>query len=286
VIHAVNVAVIRMDQEPARKAMTNILDDILKTKRKEIATLKTSMNIDDARGLAADAPEPKDFFNAIARPPRRRVNLIAEIKKASPSAGVIRSDFDPPVIARQYEAAGAAALSVLTDEQYFQGSLDFLRQARAVVDIPLLRKDFIIDPLQIYEARGAGADAVLLIAAALDPSQLGDLLGLANDLGMACLVEVHNADELSKVESIVTAAPGNLLGVNNRDLTTFTVDLQTTVRLAERIGGDIPVVSESGIKTRQDVEIVAAAGARAILVGETLMRAGTIADGVQSLLGG
>ncbi|MDP6544475.1 MAG: indole-3-glycerol phosphate synthase TrpC [Phycisphaerae bacterium] len=265
--------------------MANILDDILKTKRKEVALLRTSTNIADARAMAGDAPEPKDFFKAVAGPPRGPVNLIAEIKKASPSAGVIRGDFDPPTIARQYALAGADALSVLTDGQYFQGSLDFLVEARAVVDIPLLRKDFIIDPLQIYEARCAGADAVLLIAAALGARELGDLLGLANAYGMACLVEVHNAEELSKVETIVVSAPGNLLGVNNRDLTTFKVDLDTTVRLADRIGGDIPVVSESGIKTRQDVETLAHAGVRAILVGETLMRSEDIAAGVESLLG-
>ncbi|MDP6637247.1 MAG: indole-3-glycerol phosphate synthase TrpC [Phycisphaerae bacterium] len=265
--------------------MANILDDILKTKRKEVARLRTSADPDELRARVGDAPAPKNFFQAVAGRPRRAVNLIAEIKKASPSAGVIRDDFDPPAIARQYAAAGADALSVLTDEQYFQGSLDFLVQARAVVDLPLLRKDFIIDPLQIHEARAAGADAVLLIAAALEPTELGDLLGLANDLGMACLVEVHNSGELSKVETIVSQAPGNLLGVNNRDLTTFKVDLATTEQLLERIGDEIPVVSESGIKTRLDVETVARAGARAILVGETLMRSDSIAGGVESLLG-
>jgi len=265
--------------------VANILDDILKTKRKEVAHLRTSTNIADARARANDAPRPKDFFKAVASLPQRAVNLIAEIKKASPSAGVIRSDFDPPAIARQYAQAGADALSVLTDEQYFQGSLDYLRQAREAVDLPLLRKDFIIDPLQICEARQAGADAVLLIAAGLEPAELGDLMGLANDLGMACLVEVHNVEELSKVEAIVAGASGNLLGVNNRDLTTFKVDLATTVTLLDRIGGEIPVVSESGIKTRRDVEVVAQAGARAILVGETLMRSDDIAGGVESLLG-
>jgi len=267
--------------------MSNILDDILKTKRKEVDHLRTSINIADARARANDTPPPRDFYKAVSGPPRRGVNLIAEIKKASPSAGVIRGDFDPPTIARQYAKAGADALSVLTDEKYFQGSLDYLTQAREAVDLPLLRKDFIIDPLQICEARQAGADAVLLIAAALQAAELGDLLGVANDLGMACLVEVHNADELSKVETIVAAAPvsKNLLGVNNRDLTTFKVDLDTTVTLLDRIGGDIPVVSESGIKTRQDVETLAQAGARAILVGETLMRANSIAEGVESLLG-
>jgi len=266
--------------------MSNILDDILKTKRKEVAHLQTSINIADARARANDAPPPKDFFTAVAGSPRRAVNLIAEIKKASPSAGVIRSDFDPAAIARQYALAGADALSVLTDEQYFQGSLDYLAQAREVVDLPLLRKDFIIDPLQIYQGRWAGADAVLLIAAALEVGELADLMGLAGELGMACLVEVHNVEELSKVETLLTsAAAKNLLGVNNRDLTTFKVDLATTVTLLDRIGGEIPVVSESGIKTRRDVEIVAQAGARAILVGETLMRADDITAGVESLLG-
>ena len=276
-----------MGRKPARKTTVNILDDILKAKRKEVAHLRTSTNIADARARASDAPRPKDFFKAVTSPPRRLVNLIAEIKKASPSAGVIRSDFDPPDIARQYAAAGADALSVLTDEQYFQGSLDYLRAAREAVDLPILRKDFIIDPLQICEGRQAGADAVLLIAAGLEPGELGDLMGLANDMGMACLVEVHNAEELSKVEAIVASAPvsKNLLGVNNRDLTTFNVDLATTVTLLEQIGDGIPVVSESGMKTRGDVEIVARAGARAILVGETLMRSDDIAAGVESLLG-
>jgi len=265
--------------------MANILDDILKTKRKEIAALRTACNLDDERAAAIDAPACKDFFQAVCGPSERAVNLIAEIKKASPSAGVIRQDFDPPKIAAQYAAAGADALSVLTDEPYFQGSLEFLRQARATVDLPLLRKDFIIDPIQIYQGRSAGADAVLLIAAALESGELRDLMGLANDLQMACLVEVHNAAELDKVQAIVAAARGNLLGVNNRDLTTFTVDLATTVNLLDSISDEIPVVSESGIKTRQDVETVAAAGARAILVGETLMRAGDIAQGVEMLVG-
>jgi len=273
-----------MGLKPACKTMANILDDILKTKRKEIADLRTLHDLAGARAEAIDAPQCRDFFSAIAGPPKRTVNLIAEIKKASPSAGVIREDFDPPTIASQYAAAGADALSVLTDEKYFQGSLEFLRQARAAVDLPLLRKDFIIDSIQIYQARSAGADAVLLIAAALEAVELGDLMALANDLNMTCLVEVHNAEELDKVQAIVGAAPGNLLGINNRDLTTFTVDLATTVNLLDRIGDEIPVVSESGIKTRQDVQTVADAGARGILVGETLMRAGDIATGVQLLL--
>ena len=274
-----------MGRKPARKTVANILDDILKTKRKEVAHLRTSTNIADARARANDAPPPRDFFKAVSGPPRGAVNLIAEIKKASPSAGVIRGDFDPESIACQYARAGADAISVLTDEQYFQGSLDYLAQVRQAVDLPLLRKDFIIDPLQICEARWSGADAVLLIAAALEPAELGDLLGLTVALQMTALIEVHNASELSKVETLLAAVPGNLLGVNNRDLTSFKVDLDTTVTLLERVGDRIPVVSESGIKTRRDVEIVAQAGARAILVGETLMRSDDIAAGVESLLG-
>ena len=269
------------------KIVSNILDDILKTKRKEVAHLRTSINIADARARANDAPPPRDFYKAVSGTPRRGVNLIAEIKKASPSAGVIRDDFDPPTIARQYARAGADALSVLTDEKYFQGSLDFLSQAREAADLPLLRKDFIIDPLQICEARCAGADAILLITAALEAAELGDLLGLANAMQMTALVEVHNAAELSKVEPLLTAAvvSKNLLGINNRDLTTFKVDLATTVTLLDRIGKKVPVVSESGIKTHRDVETVAQAGARAILVGETLMRADSIPAAIESLLG-
>jgi len=265
--------------------MQNILDTILKTKHKEVANLRASTDIDEARARAADAPGPKDFFSAAASVPTRAVNLIAEIKKASPSAGVIRPDFDPPAIARAYAAAGADALSILTDTEYFQGSLDYLRTVRAAVDLPLLRKDFIIDLLQIYEARWSGADAVLLIAAALEPAELGDLLGVANELSMACLVEVHNAAELAPIERTLAGAEGNLLGINNRDLTTFNVDIATTVNLLENTPPGIPVVSESGIKTRRDVETLAQAGARAILVGETLMRSDDIAGAIESLLG-
>ena len=265
--------------------MQNILDTILKAKRKEVNALRRRVGAADARPRSAAAPPPRDFFAAATGTPRRAVNLIAEVKKASPSAGLIRADFDPEAIAREYERAGADAISVLTDEQFFQGGLEHLSAVRAAVDLPVLRKDFIIDPLQVYEARWTGADAVLLIAAALSPSALRELLELANDLEMACLVEVHNAEELSAVLPILREAPGNLLGINNRNLTTFEVDIETTIGLAEQVGGGVPLVSESGIKTRRGVDRLARAGARAVLVGETLMRCDNIAAAVEQLLG-
>jgi len=265
--------------------MQNILDTILKAKRKEVDALRRRFGAGDARSRSAAAPPPRDFFAAAAGAPRRAVNLIAEVKKASPSAGLIRADFDPEAIAREYERAGAVAVSVLTDERFFQGSLEHLGAVRAAVDLPVLRKDFIIDPLQVYEARWTGADAVLLIAAALNPSALRELLELANDLEMTCLVEVHNAEELSGVSPILREARGNLLGVNNRNLTTFEVDIETTVVLAGQAGGGLPLVSESGIRTRSDVERLARAGARAVLVGETLMRCDSIGAAVEQLMG-
>ena len=266
----------------------NILDRILETKRKEVAELRASVSMDELAARAAAAPRARNFFAAVTKPPRRRaVNLIAEIKKASPSAGVIRADFDPPAIARQYAAAGADAISVLTDEQYFQGSLDYLRAVRAAVDLPILRKDFIIDAAQVYEARAAGADAVLLIAAALPSGELLDLMILAAELRMTTLVEVHEAGELLQIRSAIgfPLRTYGLLGINNRDLTSFQVDIATTTRLASLASEGTPIVSESGIKTRSDVTRLAAAGVCAVLVGETLMRQDDIVAAVEELLG-
>ena len=264
----------------------NILQTILETKHKEVADLRARTGEADVQAQARAADAPRDFFAALTRPPRRLVNLIAEAKKASPSAGVIRPDFDPAAIARGYQLGGADAMSVLTDTEYFQGHLDYLRAVRAAVDLPVLRKDFIIDPIQITESRAAGADAILLIAAALDGPQLTDFAALTAELGMTALVEVHNADELDKVLAAIDfAGARRLLGVNNRDLTTFTVDIGTTVRLIASLAPDLPVVSESGIKTRQDVERLAAAGVKALLVGETLMRCGDATAGIDDLLG-
>ncbi len=264
-----------------------ILDKILETKRKEVAELHKRFDLPQLKAAAHDAPPARNFFAAVTGKPNGPVNLIAEVKKASPSAGVIRPDFDPVAIAKQYEAGGAAAISVLTDEQYFQGSLDYLRDIRQAVDLPLLRKDFIIDPLQVYESRAAGADAILLIVAALKPAELLDLIILATELRLTSLVEVHEADELLAMRSVVGFPHGGygLLGINNRNLATFEVDIGTTIRLAPLAGDDVRIVSESGIKTAVDVNKLADAGVVAILVGETLMTRGDIGEGISQLLG-
>ena len=265
----------------------NILHRILETKRKEVETRRRELDIEELKQRAADAPRSRNFFRALTKRPTRLLNLIAEIKKASPSAGVIREDFDPVAIARRYEAAGVDAISVLTDEHYFQGSLEYLTAVRQAVNLPVLRKDFIIDPYQIYEARAAGADAILLIAAAMAPGTLMDMMILAAELRMTSLVEVHDAGELLQIRSLIgfPHESYSLLGINNRDLTTFEVDVNTTIRLAGLVGADTPLVSESGIKTRRDVDRLADAGVRAVLVGETFMRCDDIAAGVDDLLG-
>ena len=265
----------------------NILQMILETKRKEIADLRNCRSLADLRAAAAAAPPVRNFFAAVTHPPARLVNLIAEVKKASPSAGVIRADFDPVAIARQYEAGGASAISVLTDQQYFQGSLEHLRAVRQAVALPVLRKDFIIDEAQVYESRAAGADAILLIAAALPVGRLADLMILSAELKLTVLLEVHDADELLAVRSMVgfPHRAYSLLGINNRDLATFQVDIATTLRLAPLAGEGVAIVSESGIRTRQDVERLKAGGVRGVLVGETLMRCDDIPAGIEQLLG-
>lgn len=251
-----------------------ILDKILKTKRKEVLQLHQSGDLAQLQLRACDAPAVRDFFSALTCKPSGMMNLIAEVKKASPSAGVIREDFDPVQIARRYESAGANALSVLTDEEYFQGRLEYLGDIREAVSLPVLRKDFIIDDWQIYQSRAAGADAILLIASALNDEKLAQLAQLTGQLQMTALVEVHSFSELSRVRSVLGDEywSCNLLGINNRDLATFNVDIDTTIVLAGQIGGDIPIVSESGIKDGNDVRRLAAAGVSAILVGQTLMQ--------------
>ncbi len=269
----------------------NILDAILETKRKEVRELCARTTLSDLQAAALAAPRARNFYAAVTRtPPRRAVNLIAEIKRASPSAGVLREDFDPVALARQCAAAGADALSVLTDQTYFQGHLDHLTAARQAVDLPVLCKDFIIDPHQVYQSRAAGADAILLIAAALPPAMMLDLAILATELRMTVLVEVHTVEEMLQVRSLVGIPLPRyaLLGINNRDLNTFEVDIRTTTRMAELADlGDrkLPVVSESGIKTRRDVARLAAAGVKAILVGEAFMREPDVAAAVNDLLG-
>jgi indole-3-glycerol phosphate synthase len=259
--------------------MTTILDEIVASKRREVAAARLRMPLEEMEVQAATAPPVRDFRAALAGP--GPIRLIAEVKKASPSAKVIRPDFDPIAIARTYQAYGAACLSVLTDVPYFQGHLSYLARIRASVAIPLLRKDFIIDEYQVVEARLAGADAILLIAEILDDTTLARLLNRARELDMSALVEFHDEANLPRV----LASGADLVGINNRDLRQFVTDLEQTLRLRDRIPPEVTLVSESGIRTRRDVERLEAAGISAILVGEALMRADDIGLAVERLLG-
>jgi indole-3-glycerol phosphate synthase len=290
----------------------NILDTIVEQKKREVAQLpERVLAAGELRDAMLEQGERRDFLTALRKPRRGDIALIAEVKKASPSAGVICQDFDPVRIAMEYEAAGASCLSVLTDEKFFQGSLDYLRQIRAAVKLPLLRKDFIIDERQILEAIEWGADAILLIVAILSDEQLKKFHSLATEAGLAVLVEVHDEAELERALKISPA----LIGVNNRNLKTFKVDLATTERLAAMMedgrwkmaktsapsailvaskrsedGLYSPssplLVAESGIHTRADVERLKQCGAKAILVGESLMKHGDIGTKVRELIGG
>lgn len=266
--------------------MSTILDKIIATKRQEVAARKSVVSEDELRRRVADMPRPRNFFAAVTTPTKKKVNLIAEVKKASPSAGVIRPDFDPVKIAREYEAAGADALSVLTDEDYFQGKLEYIEQIRQVVKLPVLRKDFIIDPYQVLETRAAGADAMLLIAECMEISRLIDLQILATELNLTVLIEVHDLENLMRVRDRVIGFPRktySLLGINNRDLRTFKTDLGTTLRMAELVENREVLVSESGIASAWDIARLAEAGVRAVLVGETLMRTGDVAGTVKEM---
>ncbi len=262
--------------------MPNILDTIVAQKQLEVAKLPERLiAAGDLRDAMLEHGERRDFFAALAKPRVGDIGLIAEVKKASPSKGVICLDFDPVRIAKAYEAAGASCLSVLTDEKFFQGSLDYLRAIRQAVSLPLLRKDFIIDERQILEAIEWGADAVLLIVAILDDARLKRFHDLATEAGLTVLVEVHDEEELDRAVAIGAA----LIGVNNRNLKDFKVDLAVTERLASRLPAGTLLVAESGIFTRADVERLKAAGSRAILVGESLMRSGDIGAAVRQLVG-
>ena len=254
-----------MAEQQGERALPGILASIVETKRGELETLRPRRRELERQALAA--PPPRDFARALRAGPH--VSVIAECKRRSPGAGDIRPGLDPAALTRSYEASGAKALSVLTDERYFGGSLADLAAARASTTIPVLRKDFTLDPLHVLEARAAGADAVLLIARILGDDSLVSLQALARELGMSALVEAHDAGEVGRA----LAAGATLLGINNRDLATFTTDLGATLRLLEGVGPDVAVVSESGIRTREDVVRLASAGVDAILVGETLLRA-------------
>ncbi|MHB0990163.1 MAG: indole-3-glycerol phosphate synthase TrpC [Burkholderiales bacterium] len=250
--------------------MSDILDKILATKRAEIQQSKQQTPLAALEIAARAMPPARDFAAAISRRTRQRQPaVIAEIKRASPSKGLLRADFQPAAIARSYAAHGAACLSVLTDATYFQGSAEFLREARAACQLPVLRKDFMIEPYQVYEARAMGADCILLIAAALSLAQMQEMESVAEQLGMSVLVESHNSEELAVALQLRTP----LQGINNRNLRTFDTRLQTTIDLLSQIDGERIVVTESGIHNRDDVALMQAHGVHAFLVGEALMRA-------------
>jgi indole-3-glycerol phosphate synthase len=266
----------------------NVLDKIVEQKKREVAQLPARLlAAGDLRDAWLERGEPRDFLAALRQPRRGDLALIAEVKKASPSAGVICPDFDPVRIARAYEAGGASCLSVLTDEKFFQGSLDYLRQIRAAVKLPLLRKDFIIDERQILEAIEWGADAILLIVAILNDEKLEKFHALATDAGLAVLIEAHDEAELDRAMKI----GARLIGVNNRNLKNFKVDLATTESLAARLFSSSAtrhpslLVAESGIHSRADVERLKRCGAKAILVGESLMKDGDPGAKIRELIG-
>ena len=261
----------------------DILTAIIESKREVVAARKAALPLAALKARLADSPAapPAGFYRAIRRAVEQgRPAIIAEIKKASPSKGVIRADFDPARLAETYAQAGAACLSVLTDERYFQGADEHLRQAKAAARLPVLRKDFIIDPYQIYEARALGADCVLLIVAAVEDGRLRELAATAAELGMDALVEVHNREELER--GMMLRAP--LIGINNRDLRTFETSLQTTLGLLPDVFPDRTVVTESGIQSREDIALMRSHDVHAFLIGETLMGAEDPGEKLRELL--
>ncbi len=257
----------------------NILDKIVTFKRTEVANCKNSISLNEIEKTLDDAPPIRDFTAAIRS--AENVALIAEVKKASPSQGVIRDDFDPVQIAGHYQSSGASCISVLTDREFFQGDLNYLREIRGVSNLPLLRKDFVIDRYQVFEARNAGADAVLLIAECLDDQDLRDLRICIEDLGMVALVEFYEPGNLQRVVD----SGARLIGINNRNLKTFEVSIQHAIELRQQIDAEIPVVAESGIFTHEHVRQLQTANIQAMLVGQSLMEQTDIELAVRQLLG-
>lgn len=262
--------------------MTNKLIEICDVKREEVARRKAMTTISSLHDRAVGQTPPRGFRAALDARAKDGYGLIAEIKKASPSKGLIRPDFDPPAHARAYEAAGAACLSVLTDEPYFQGHDDYLVAARAACALPVLRKDFMVDPWQVLEARALGADAILIIAAALDDGQMAEIEAVALDLGMDALVEVHDAHELERALKLKS----RLIGVNNRDLRDFTVDFARTYELVGQAPEGCTFVAESGLTSNADLAAMAGHGVRCFLVGEALMRQADVETATRMLLTG
>lgn len=256
------------------------LQRIFETKKEEVERAKSQLPLEEIKARAADAPPLRGFKSALERA-APKMALIAEVKKASPSKGLIRQDFDPATIAQTYETSGAHALSVLTDEKYFQGSPENLRKARYATQLPVLRKDFIYDPYQVYEGRAWGADAILLIVASLHDDQIRELRDLATDLGMDTLVEVHTEEEADTALTLGC----ELIGVNNRDLATFQTSLQVSERILPKIAPHAFAVSESALETKEDIVRVQAAGARAVLIGTTFCAAPDIGAKVREVMG-
>ena len=260
--------------------MSDVLAKICADKRAHVAASKAKRSLAEVRDALARASPPRGFYQALQRDATDKgFGLICEIKKASPSKGLIRTDFDPPLLAQAYAAGGATCLSVLTDQPYFQGEDDFLRSARAAVELPCLRKDFMLDPYQIYESRALGADCVLLIMAALEDNAAQDLEALAQELGMDVLIEVHNRAELDRA----LALRSSLLGINNRNLKTLVVDLAVTEELAKAVPKDRFLIGESGIHGPADIARLRAVGSQAFLIGESLMRQENVTAATQAL---
>ncbi|MGA2330935.1 MAG: indole-3-glycerol phosphate synthase TrpC [Syntrophales bacterium] len=255
-----------------------ILEKIIDAKKDEVARLRRIRPLQELKHAIADLPSPRNFSEAISG---RQCAIIAEVKRRSPSKGTLREDFDPAWIALIYEESGAAAVSVVTDKEFFDGDESYVTDIRKRIGLPLLRKDFIIDPHQIYESRCLQADAILLIAGILEREQLREYSGLAQSLGLSVLCEVHTGRELDKA----LASDAVLIGINNRDLTTFSVDLMTSIDLARSIPADRIIVSESGIRSRDDIETLTKAGIHAFLIGETLMTSDNIGRKLKELLG-
>ena len=265
----------------AKKTEKDVLERICDDKRRHVEERRSATSQAEIEKLANHGPKPRGFIDALrAKAEAGKYGLIAEIKKASPSRGLIRADFAPVALARAYRKGGAACLSVLTDEPYFQGKDGYLTAARTAVDLPVLRKDFMVDPYQIYESRALGADCILIILAALEQEQARSLETLAHELGMDVLIEVHNAEELERALELTSP----LLGINNRNLKTLDVDTNTTLELAKTVGQDRLLVSESGLYSNDDLARMAEASVRCFLVGESLMRQEDVEMATKALL--
>lgn len=258
------------------------LDKIVATKKQEVERLAAAFSLEDAEKKISELPRARGFHQALTTGRKRELGLIAEVKKASPSKGLIRPDFQPVELARSYEQAGTDCISVLTDESYFQGSNDYLTAIRQAVRVPLLRKDFIIDERQIYEARLIGADAVLLIAAILDDDMLQRFFKTAEAIGLDVLLEVHDEPELERALRLGSA---KLIGINNRNLKTFETRLETTARLAGLVPPEVTLISESGIRSKEDIAYLTSVGAGGVLIGETFMGREHVDEAVIDLLG-